>query len=182
MINNKSQGQMTVKAAETLVSYYDAKGYSVFYDHDSPKDNVGKIVSWFGDKYNRESELSQLDIAIVEKDSDKAFVLIEVEETNDTPKTFMGDLLGVLLGDRVVFRGERKFAVGEYTTLIVLGKSKVPHKKRNEYLREQGMKIKSSLSSGNSVIGNILIDTFADERGLYALLSSVVDKALKGEL
>lgn len=181
-MNKKLHGQITVKAAETLFGYYESKGYDVLYDHDSTKVNVGKIVSWFGDKYGREAELSQLDIAIVEKSSDKVLALIEIEETNDTPKTFMGDLFGVLLGDHISFRGEREFVVGEYTTLIVLGKSKIPHKRRSEYLREKSMKVKSSLSTGNSVIGNILIDTFADERGLYALLSSVVDKALKGEL
>ena len=48
------------------------------------------------------------------------------------------------------------------------------HKKRNEYLRGQGMKIKSSLSTANSAIGNIVVDTFADEKGLYALLSSAL--------
>ncbi|MGE5375457.1 MAG: hypothetical protein ACM3XO_10400, partial [Bacteroidota bacterium] len=90
-----------------------------------------------------------------------------------------GDLFGVLLGDHVSFRGERELAVGGHTSLIVLGKSTVTHKKRNEFLREQGMKIKSSLSTGNSVIGNIVIDTFADERGLYALLSTVLGKALR---
>ncbi len=181
-MDNKSHGQITVKAAETLCGYYETKGYGVFYDHDSTKENVGKIVSWFGEKYSRESELSQLDIAIVEKGSDKALALIEIEETNDTPKTFMGDLFGILLGDHISFRGERQFSLGEYTTLIVLGKSKVSHKKRNEYLREQGMKIKSSLSTANSAIGNIVVDTFANEKGLYTLLSSVLDSAFKGEL
>jgi hypothetical protein len=180
-MDNKSHGKMTVKAAETLLGYYE-KRYDVFYDHDSTKEIVGKIVSWFGDKYNRESELSQLDIAIIEKGSDKALALIEIEETSDSPKTFLGNVLGVLLGDRISFRGERNFSVGKYTTLIVLGKSKVMHKKRNEHLREQGMKIKSSLSTANSAIGNIVIDTFADEKGLYALLSSVLDDAFKGEV
>jgi hypothetical protein len=180
-MDNKSHGKMTVKAAETLFGYYDAKGYAVLYDHDSTKENVGKIVSWFGDQYNRESELSQLDIAIVKKDSDKAIALVEIEETNDTPKTFMGDLFGVFLGDHISFREERNILVGKYTTLIVLGKSKTMHKKRNEYLREKGMKVKSSLTTANSVIGKIVIDTFADEKGLYTLLSSVLDRAFKGE-
>jgi hypothetical protein len=179
-MDNKPHGQMTVKAAETLFGYYEKKGYDVLYDHSSAKENVGKIVSWVGDKYGREAELSQLDIAIVEKGSDKVLALIEIEETSDTPKTFMGDLLGVFLGDHFSFRGERELSVGEYTTLIVLGKSKVIHKKRNEYLREQGMKIKSTLSTANSAIGNIVIDTFADEKGLYALLSSVLDNAFNG--
>jgi hypothetical protein len=181
-MDNKLHGQITVKVAETLCGYYEAKGYDVFYDHDSTKENVGKIVSWFGDKHIRESELSQLDVAIVEKGSDKVLALIEIEETNDTPKTFLGDLFGVLLGDHISFREERKFSVGEHTTLLILGKSKVMHRKRNEHLREQGLKIKSNLSTPNSTIGNIVIDTFADEKGLYTLLSSALDRAFKGEL
>ena len=181
MIDNKAHGRLTAKVAETLCSYYEVKGYGVLYDHDSAKVNVGKIVPWFGDTYNRESELSQLDIAILEKGSDKALALIEIEDTGDTPKTFLGDLFGVLLGDHISFRGERILSVGEYTTLIVLGKSKVMHKKRSEHLREEGMKIKSNLSTANSTIGNIVIDTFADEKGLYVLLSSELDKAFKRE-
>ena len=181
MMDNKSHGQITVKAAETLFGYYATRGYDVLYDHASAKDHIGKIVSQFGDRYGRDVELNQLDIAIVEKSSDKVFAIIEIEETNDNPKAFLGDLLGVLLGDHISFRGERELAVGEYTSLIVLGKSKVTHKKRNEYLREQGMKIKSNLSTANSVIGNIVIETFADERGLYALLSTVLGKVLRGE-
>jgi hypothetical protein len=180
-MDHKAYGRMAVKVAETLSGYYEAKGYDVLYDHDSTKENVGKIVSWFGEKYSRETELSQLDIAIVEKGSDRALALMEIEETNDTPKTFLGALFGVLLGDHISFRGERKLSVGKHTTLIVLGKSKVMHKKRNEHLREEGMKIRANLATANSTIGNIVIDTFADEKGLYTLLSSVLDRAIKGE-
>jgi len=153
----------------------------VLYDHSSTKDHVGKIVSRFGDTHGRDVVLSQPDIAIVEKGSNKVFALIEIEEASDDPKTLMGDLFGVLLGDQVSFRGERELAVGGHTSLIVLGKSMAPHRKRNEYLREQAMDIKSSLSTGNSVIGNIVIETFADERGLYALLSTLLSKVLGSE-
>jgi hypothetical protein len=110
------------------------------------------------------------------------YVLIEVEETNDTPKTFIGDLFSVLLGDHISFRGERELTMAEYTTLVAHGKRKVLHKKRNKYLREQGMKIKSSLHTRNFVSGNIVIDSFSDKKDLYALLSSVLDKAFKGEI
>ena len=179
---DKSYGRVTLKAAETLSGYYEAKGYDVFYDHDSTKVNTGKIVSWFGERHSRESELSHLDIAIVEKGSDKALVLMEIEETNDDPKTLLGDLFGVLLGDHISFRGEREFQVGEYTTLIVLGKSKVLHRNRNEHLREESMKIKAGLRSANAAIGKIVIEPYADEKGLYTLLSSLLDRALEGAL
>jgi hypothetical protein len=180
-MDKKPHGQITVKVAETLSGYYGAKGYDVFYDHDSTRDNVGKIASWSGDRYSREAELGQLDVAIVPKGSDQAVALIEIEEANDGPKALLGDLFGVLLGDHISFRGERNFLVGEHTTLILLGKSKAMHRQRNGNLREQGMQIKSSLSSGNAAIGNIVIDSYADEKGLYTLLSSLLGQALQRE-
>jgi hypothetical protein len=180
-MNNKSHGQITVRAAETLFGYYATRGYDVLYDHSSTKDHIGKIVSQFGDSQGRDVELSQLDIAIVGKSSNQVFALMDIEEANDNPKTLMGDLFGVLLGDHIRFRGERELAVGGHTSLIVLGKSMAPHRKRNEYLREQAMDIKSSLSTGNSGIGNIVIETFPDERGLYALLSTLLGKVLGSE-
>jgi hypothetical protein len=180
-MDKKKHGQITVKVAETLSGYYEAKGYDVFYDHDSTKHNVGKIASWSGDRYSRDAELGQLDVAIAPKGSNQALALIAIEETNDAPKAFLGNLFGVLLGDHISFRGEHQFSVGGHTTLIILGKSKAMHRQRNEHLREQGMQIKSSLSTANSTIGNIVIDSFADEKGLYTLLSSLLDQALKRE-
>ena len=181
-MDNKARGPITVKAAETLSGYYKDKGYDVLYDHGLPKENVGKIVSWFGDTYNRESELSQLDIAILKKGSNQTLALIEIEETNDNPKGHMGDLFGVLLGDHIRFRGERELSIGEFTTLIILAKSTVLRRKRSQYLREQGMKIKAGLSTGNSAIGNIIVETFADEKGLYTILSSLLGKVLNDRL
>jgi hypothetical protein len=178
-MDKKSQGQITIKAAETLSGYYATRGYDVLYDHGSTKDHIGKIASRFGDTQGRDMELSQPDIAIVEKGSNQVFALLEIEEANDDPKTLIGDLFGILLGDHISFRGERELTVGGHTSLIVLGKSMAPHRKRNEYLRDQAMNIKSGLSTGNSVIGNIVIETFADERGLYALLSTLLGKVLK---
>ena len=177
-MDNKSRGQITVKVAETLSAYYKRKGYDVLYDHASSKENVGKLVSWFGHTYSRDSELSQLDIAIVKSGSDQVFALIEIEETNDNPKGSMGNLFGTLLGDHIRFRGERELSVGEFTTLIILGKSTALRGKRNTYLREQGIKIKSGLDTANSAIGTIIVETYADEAGLYALVSSVLGQVL----
>ncbi len=169
---------MTLKVAETLSGYYRNKGYDVLYDHGLPKENVGKIISWFGDTYNRESELSQLDIAIVKTGTDQVVALIEIEETNGNPKGHMGALFGVLLGDHIRFRGERELSIGDFTTLVILAKSTVLRKKRSEYLRAQGMKIKAGLDTGNAAIGNIIVETFADEKGLYTALSSLLGKVL----
>jgi hypothetical protein len=172
-MNKKPHGQLTAETALHLSQYLVNRGYDVLFDHsDSSNENVGRIVSWFGDHYVREAELSQIDIAIVEKSSDKAFVLIEIEETNDKPKALLGDALCVLMGEHICFGGKYEISVDERTTLIILGKSEIAHEKRNRHLREKVMEIKSGLSTVNSVIGNVVIETFSDEKGLDALLSS----------
>ena len=72
--------------------------------------------------------------------------------------------------------------VGEWTTLVVLGKSKISHDKRIEHIRDNVEKYKSALSTANSKIGKIVIETFSDENELSELLPSALDRAFRGEL
>lgn len=60
---------------------------------------------------------------------------------------------------------------GKDTMLIVLGQSQVRHEGRNQYMEDQAMKMKSHPSTGNGVLGKIVIDTFADEQELAARMS-----------
>ena len=80
------------------------EGYDIFYDHGTSGKYVGKIVSTLKKAYGREDELSQLDIAIVKEDSDEIAILVEIEETSDRPKTLLGDIFGVLLGEHIFFK------------------------------------------------------------------------------
>jgi hypothetical protein len=180
-MGNEPDGQMTAKVAETLSKYYESKGYNVLCDHGPKKENVGTIVSWFGGEYNRETELSQIDIAIVEKASDRAYVLIEIEETNDKPKLLLGNAFGILLGNKITFRG-KPILVGDFTTLLIFGICNPPHTKRNEYLRDQVEIIKLHLSTPNSKIGNIVIETFIDGEGVAkALYSKIIGSLKRGD-
>ena len=181
--NGKSRrGQLTAKMARKISAYWEEHGYSVLYDHDPSSENVRKIVSSFGEQpYGRRTQLSHVDIAIVEKSSDRVFALIEIEETTDKPKTFLGDVFGVLMGDHISFGKKRPLAVDEHTSLFVFVKTKVSRQERNKYLVEKVMDIKSALSTGNSVIGWVDIKTFRDEKGLSVLLPFVLDRALIGE-
>ena len=178
-----SRGQLTGRMAREITPYWEEHGYSVLYDHDPSSENVGKIVSSFGEQpYSRRTQLSHVDIAIVEKISDRVFALIEIEETTDKPKTFLGDVFGVLMGDYISFGRKRPLSVDEHTSLFVFVKSKVSRRERNKHLHEKVMKIKSMLSTGNSVIGWVDIKPFRDEKGLSVLLPFVLDRALMGEL
>jgi hypothetical protein len=181
--NVKSHGRLTAETAKHLQDFLKDKGYDVLYDHgDLSNKNVGTIVSWYGDgkKPERETELSQLDLAIVEPSSNKVIALIEIEETNKSPKTYLGDIFGTLMGDQIYFR-EKPLFVGRWTTLMIVGFSKEPHVKRNQHILAKVERIKPALSSKNSSIGKVIIKTFSDEAKLPALLLYELDKMFKGE-
>jgi hypothetical protein len=180
--NVKSHGKLTVEIAKRLQDLLKDKGYDVLYDHgDSSNKNVGTIVSWYGDgkKPERETELSQLDLAIVEQSSNHTIALVEIEETNDTPKTLMGDVFCALMGDHINFR-EKPLPVGVWTTLIIVGFSRVNHEKRIQHILAKVERIKPALSTKNSSIGKVIIKTFSDEAKLPALLQYELDKVFKG--
>jgi len=180
---NSKHGLLTAKVAREISPYWEARGYQVLYDHDPASDKVGKVVSSFGDlPYDRSTQLSHVDIAIVEKTHEKVFALIEIEETTDKPKTILGDVLGVLMGEHISFGKEHPFSVNEQTILVVFVKSKVSHEERNKYLREKVEKVKPELGTKNSAVRKVFIETFSDEKKLSALLSTLLDRALKGEL
>jgi hypothetical protein len=178
----KSHGELTAKMAQKISQDWEERAYEVLYDHGDPaNENVGKIVSWFGEDYVREAELSQIDIAIVEKSSTKAFALIEIEETTGKPKTFLGDIFGVLFGEYICFK-RKELHIGVFTTLILVGVNKTNHRDRNEYISDQVNSIKTSLGTQNAKIGKVVVKTYVDEMELIAQLPSVLDRAFKGEL
>ena len=153
----------------------------MFSDHNKASEYVGKIVSTLEKDYSRKDELSQLDIAIVEQNSDKIVILVEIEETSDKPKTILGDIFGVLLGEYICFKG-KDLRIGDFTTLIVVGVSKTDHKQRNQNILDLANKAKASLGTQNARIGKIVIETYQDAEEMSAWLPSLMEKAVKGEL
>jgi len=179
-MNKKPHGQLTAETALHLSQYLVNRGYDVLFDHgDSSNENVGRIVSWFGDELNREAQLSFLDIAVVEHNSQKVFVLVEIEETTDKPKTLLADVFGTLMGDHITFREKRKLRVGDWTILIVMGKSDVLHRERNSFLRRTANSIRPALGTANASIKEVVIETFPNESELERMLKEQIDCALK---
>jgi hypothetical protein len=179
-------GELTALIARKLVEDWEKHGYDVFYDHGKKDDNknVGKIVSWFGEEYNREAELSQLDIAIVKKKPDKnnsynAIVLIEIEETNDKPKTMLGDALGTLMGSGIRFQGNLDFEIDTWTTLIILGKGPDSHQHRNNFITQNVERLAPTLNSKNKSIGKVIVKSFEEEQKLKTFLDEQIKIALK---
>ena len=173
MANMSIHGEITAEIGRNL----KFEGYDIFYDHGTFSKNVGKIVSALVKDFEREDELSQLDIAIVEQNSDKVVALIEIEETSDRPKLILGDIFGVLFGEHIFFKGIA-LRVGDFTTLVVAGVSKTNHKERNQYIQDQIIKVKASLDTLNSKIGKVVIKTYTDEKELGALLPSALRETM----
>jgi len=177
----KSHGELTANMAQKISQDWEERGYKVLYDHGPSNENVGKIVSAIKKEYRKEDELSQLDIAIVKQGSNQVAALVEIEETTDKPKTFFGDIFGVLFGEYICFK-RRELHVGDFTTLILVGINKTNHKGRNEIILEKVNRVKNSMGTQNARIKKVVIKTYSDERELLEKLPLLLDKALKGKL
>ena len=176
-LNKKSHGQLTAEIGKSL----ESDAYDVLYDHGISSKTVGRIVSYFGNKNERGTQLSYLDIAIVKKNTNQSVALIEIEETANRPKTIIGDIFAFLMGERVEFQG-KELEVGNLTTLLVLGYSKLQHPKHNRYILDKVESAKSALGTKNCKIGKILIETYSNKDKLSSLLTSLLDNAFKSEL
>jgi hypothetical protein len=108
----KSHGELTANLADKISRIWHGRGYEVLHDHGRLNNNVGKIVSASKKDYRNGDELRQLDIAVVKHGSNQVIALIEIEETTDNPKTFLGDNFGVLLGEIVCFSKETNYLLG----------------------------------------------------------------------
>ena len=98
----KSHGELTAEIGQSL----NFDNYEVLFDHGISGENIGKIVSYFGDKNQRGTQLSYLDIALVKKSSNKVVALIEIEEKANRPKTIIADIFGFLMGEKLTFHGK----------------------------------------------------------------------------
>ena len=176
-LNKKSHGQLTAEIGKSL----KFEGYDILYDHGISGKAVGRIVSFFSDKNERGTQLSYLDIAIVKKDTNQAVALIEIEETANKPKTIIGDIFAFLMGEKVTFQG-KELEVGNWTTLIILGFSKLQHLKHNQYILEKVEKAKASLGTKHCEIRKILVETYSDKGKLASVLTSLLNEALKSDL
>ncbi len=174
-----ADGELTAKAARALAVRIGDTGFDVLFDHgDSkadPPDRVGNISSWFGREYSAKSQLSLLDIAVVDRDHNRAIVLAEIEETSSSPKVAIGDAFGTILGDHITFQGTRHLAVGDFTSLLILlNGGNAGHRERIKYLQDQIEGLMNKSASGNSAISRIAIDFFQGEDDLLAILSEFV--------
>jgi len=72
--------------------------HSVFYDHGNKQEhpNVVAIKGFIGNHVTNANRLADVDV-LVANDKQEIIVLIEIEESNITPKTLLGDVFASLM-------------------------------------------------------------------------------------
>ena len=177
-----AHGEMTARTARALAARPPHPRFEVLFDHGDPKpdpERVGHIASWFGDVYSAGSQLARLDIAVVDRETHRAIVLVEIEETSASPKVALGDAFGTLLGDHITFQGTRDLIVGDFTSLLILLRDRPPgHPKKTQYLEQQIAGLAKHAQTGNSAIGHIALRLFRSEDELVGMLSGFVEACL----
>jgi hypothetical protein len=172
-----TDGQLTSAVVQSITGEMNQKGYDVFYDHGRTGGFAGTIAVSFNDKLSRENEISQLDRAIIKKESKKVITLVEIEETTDNPKTLISDIFAVLMGNSIHLKRIGKVEVGDWTTLVILGRGS-DHESRNEYIQKKANNAKFDLGTENSKIGNIIVESFRANVDLEKVLMDLINKAI----
>lgn len=173
-----AHGQITSAVARSIKDEMNIKGYDVYYDHDKVGEFVGTIAVSIEEMLSSKKEISQLDIAVVKRNSNKEIALIEIEETTDNPKTLIGDIFAVLMGNSIYLPRRKKVDVGEWTTLIIIGKGS-GHEDRNGHILKMVNNAKSALGTVNSRIGNIVIESVSANDDLEKVLMKQIDEAIR---
>lgn len=99
-------GEHTGKLGKKLADQLNSKSkYRVYYAHGNKKLDDGSVCNPtpFFDEYSNKSKLSFVDIVIVE--NDKVKLLCEIEESSAAPKKVIGDIVNILVSDKVRIQG-----------------------------------------------------------------------------
>jgi hypothetical protein len=163
--------------------YWKDRGFKVLHDHGiaPSKENIGKIVSTLHKEYKNGDELSQLDIAFVNQDTNQIAILLEIEETTDKPKTFLGDIFGVLFGEYIFFKRKALF-IKANTLLVVVGVNRTNHDVRNKGIQKQVNRAKANLGTRNARIRKVVVKTFANEQKLIEQLPLLLESLINRKL
>jgi len=119
------QGIETAKFGRWLTEYLKDFRYQVYYDHGDKRkySNVFSIKGFYGVEVHNINRLTDIDVLIASKNNEIK-ILIEIEERKISPKKLLGDILAILMCNRIAIRKGKKqeyFTVNDKTKLIVAG-------------------------------------------------------------
>lgn len=164
-------GELTARLGASLHNELSPKKYTVHYDHGpSGTPGIGAISAYYGDELHRETKLADLDIAILDPDK-QVILLIEIEESDDRPKTILGDTLAVLMADHIAFNRKELKKIGEWTTLLIISKdSGEKHERRRQAIEERLETIHSAAQPGKIRVGAVKVRLFEKESELREIV------------
>lgn len=135
-----------------------------------------------GLEFKSYSRLAFPDIAVVNRTSKKVILLAEVEESKAPPKLVFADFLATLLGDQITFGPNQKeeLKIGPWTTFSVLTKSTGTGSgdEQLQLLVGKLNEVRKRLSTPNSLVGQLSIETYRNEIELGDRLVAQTEKAL----
>ena len=119
-------GKMTEQFGLWLKKHLETnKKYSVFYDHGSPLEDPSVVVikGFYGDKVTNRNRLADVDVMVANTDQE-VVLLIEIEESEMSPKKLLGDIFSTVMCNKFAVRPENEneyFGVSPKTVLIIAG-------------------------------------------------------------
>lgn len=107
-----------------LLRRHPTENIQVYYDHGDKTvhSNVAAIKAFAGEEVSNSNRLADLDVLVAK--GDEALLLIEIEERPLSPKKVLGDVLAVMLCNRLavlVDGSQRYFKFTPGTQLIIAG-------------------------------------------------------------
>jgi hypothetical protein len=175
---SKKHGEITAFIGDVLNRSNDLLkvGYSVIYDHGKGGDeNVAVMSAWLGNKAEMDNRLSEIDITIIERKSNKVILLIEIEESGDNPKKIIGDAMATLLADGISSAFQPNLQIGPWTTLVILGKGEgEKHEKRIRSIEDRIGELASGEGFNKMRIGTIKLSLFQTQDDLRNIIMGML--------
>ena len=165
-------GEMTAVLGRRLAQALAPFGLDVLYDHGQGEEEaVGKPTLWFGSDYGRPTRLGAVDIAVVERERDRALVLFEIEESTADPKRLLGDVFATLFSEHLTMpaQNHRRLIAGQHTTLAVLAKIRGPqYRPRLHFLQERIDQL------GPFGLRRVILESFVDAEELERKVGDIL--------
>ena len=148
-------GKYTGEMGFDLYEKYRNTNYEVYYDNHGEEHIKGPNScnpTPFFDECSNASTLSYVDIAVIDKRSDRAIFVCEIEEGGAEPKKIIGDIMNIVLSDQIRIKG-RDYCY-EDNFVFILGLKVNPNGDRTE----KAETIRKKLLQINEKVGNKKID------------------------
>lgn len=136
-------GKYTGMMGKRLYEKYRETVHQVFYDHGKdPREepHYCKPTPFFG-AYSSASTMSCVDVAVLNQDSSSIELIAEIEESGHEPKKIIGDIVSLLLSEKIRI-GNKDYGLGKTPLVLrVLTGEKGKAREKIERIRDRLSKL-----------------------------------------